>query len=424
MKKPLHYLLAGWLLLGSLTACKHQIDSLEPNPPDTNNPGNGDPGQPGNESPDGGTVKPVGTPQGTAIVKTIGASGGTIQTADDRFKVSIPAGALNKDVAVSLQPITNTNSSGKGTAYRLTPDGQQFVQPVTLTIKYQKDDLKGTMSGAFGIAYQNDKGVWIAVAGAQIDTTNRTVSIKTTHFTDWSFFEAFRIIPELNVIDPGQTSFVMVTCSLVLPELAPLVKDAPLQDHETFTEYIDQWELQGEGELKVDAAKGQATYQSPNRIPAKNPIQVIVHIHSPGKAIGFLIAKIYVVPEGVSVSVGGGDWKRLNAPSGYTNDGTISAYAGKDYIHLVWPGQEPGIFGWTNESVGVTLFMDGAYYTMLHIDESVSGGALTIDEMGPVAGSDVIGTFIATDCQSVITGNPPVIGLAGVKGVFRVKRKN
>ena len=56
-----------------------------------------------------GLVTPVGIPAGNAGSKIIGSGGGSITSADGRFTITIPAGALSGDKTISVQPISNTN---------------------------------------------------------------------------------------------------------------------------------------------------------------------------------------------------------------------------------------------------------------------------------------------------------------------------
>src|ERR1700759_5181798 len=62
-------------------------------------------------------ITAIGTPIGSPVTKTIGASGGTIISADGRAELNIPAGALSSDLAISIQPITNECPNGVGVAY-------------------------------------------------------------------------------------------------------------------------------------------------------------------------------------------------------------------------------------------------------------------------------------------------------------------
>lgn len=296
MKRFTYFLLWIGFYLLFMAACKHEVDPTPVDPDPVN------PNPPATET---GAIQPVGTPQGTAVVKTIGSAGGSISSEDGRFTVSIPAGALATDVAISMQPITNTNGAGVGEGYRMLPDGQQFAKPVTMTVKYTDDEAKRTIPQAFGIAYQNAKGVWMAVGGTQVDTTNQTVSIEINHFTDFTFFEYVYLDPELSAIDPGQSVTIQLyglgSINWLLDGLPkgkerPLPKPAPI-------DYLDGWELQGEGSLQGTGK--EVTYQSSSQMPNTNPVRIIAKLKSPGKEVAQLISTVYVLKEGISLQVGG-----------------------------------------------------------------------------------------------------------------------
>lgn len=113
-----------------------------------------------------GEVTEVGIEEGIVIRKVIGAAGGFIL--NDRVIVSVPPGALDKDVEIGLQPISNTNKAGKGLSYRMTPHGITFHKPITITFRYTEEEAKNTFPQALGIAYQNSSGVWMAVGGVTL----------------------------------------------------------------------------------------------------------------------------------------------------------------------------------------------------------------------------------------------------------------
>src|SRR5688500_17320870 len=79
---------------------------------------------------------PVGTNDGTAITKTIGSAGGGAISADGEVELIIPPGALATNTDITIQPITNNIPTGRGKAYRFTPDGQQFSKDITIKFHY------------------------------------------------------------------------------------------------------------------------------------------------------------------------------------------------------------------------------------------------------------------------------------------------
>lgn len=94
---------ASLLLLIAFAACKKSNDpAIELPPP---------------------TPTAVGTPDGAAVTKNIGAAGGTILSSDGMLELVIPAGAVATPTDITIQPITNHAPNGVGKGYRCLPDG-------------------------------------------------------------------------------------------------------------------------------------------------------------------------------------------------------------------------------------------------------------------------------------------------------------
>ncbi|GAB3933959.1 hypothetical protein [Larkinella terrae] len=414
-----------WITLYGLfmTACKHDLDPTTPVPekPGTNNPKPSDP--------ETGAVQPVGVPQGTAVMQTIGPAGGAITSEDDRFTVTIPAGALTKDVAISVQRITNTNGAGIGDGYRMLPDGQQFAKPVTMTVNYTAEEGLRSLPKAFGIAYQNAKGVWMAVGGTQVDTTNRRVSIDVNHFTDFTFFEYVYLEPELSAIDPGQSVdiklFGLSSINWLLEDFPkgaerPLPKPTPI-------DYLDGWEVQGEGHLV--GAGTAVTYQSPGQLPNTNPVRVVAKLKSPGKEVAQLISTVYVLKEGISLQPDGGDWVHFPKAGAHLrgNIKGLDGENGQQTVNIKWEaGSQPrnslGIFPWGKGVPGIIYRPNPiTEYTHLYIVDKkiyVSPGSLNANSM---LYGVIFGTFDVKLAGVIATTIPPVVSTSSMRGVFRVK---
>ncbi len=409
------------LLTSAFSSCKPDENPITPvTPPDT---------APIEQT---GTATEVGQPSGAAISQIIGAGGGTIQSADGRFKVQIPAGALASDVTIGLQPLNNTNFAGKGEAYRLTPHGQQFTKPITMTVQYTADDLEGTLPEALGIAYQNDNRVWMAVGDSKIATTNRTVSIQTNHFSDWSFVAFLQLEPGIKVIDPGEKVTLVVRNYFKKDALSPLTpegKEAALVNETGLLlnpKYIDQWQLIGEGNLQAE--KNTAQYQAPGRIPNKNPIEVSVRVNINGKEIGILISRIYVAPMGVSIQINGGEWRTISG-AGMNSQGDrhiINSMSGGETAGVLWQGKPAGNFNWTLETNAFHYKPnERVQYTHVYgMQASISGGSLTVEPRSEYLGRDiVVGHFEVQPASYLDFTVPqnPIYTTASVRGVFRVK---
>lgn len=129
---------------------------------------------------------PVGTPAGERLQVTIGPAGGSLSTPDGAVRVEVPPGALSGDQVLGLQPISTTAPGGTGRAYRLTPEGLTFARPVRLTFAYTAEDLVGSAPGALSLGFQDQRGVWQMYRRPTRDLAARTVSVETSHFSDWS----------------------------------------------------------------------------------------------------------------------------------------------------------------------------------------------------------------------------------------------
>ena len=150
----------------------------------------------------------VGVPNGPATTKSIGPVGGSIASPDGRITVDVPPNAVPGPVNFSIQPITNLAQGGLGNAYRLEPAGRTFAMPVKVSFKYDAQDLEGTVPESFAVAYQDATGVWQAFKTAHIDQANKAITVPTTHFTDWSFMAAYRLIPTRMTLRVGQTGWI------------------------------------------------------------------------------------------------------------------------------------------------------------------------------------------------------------------------
>ncbi|MGA0555623.1 hypothetical protein ACO2Q8_03160 [Larkinella sp. VNQ87] len=420
MKSFTYFLLWIGVYLLFMAACKNAVDPT---------PGDSAPELPNPPTTETGAVLPVGTPSGTAVIKTIGPAGGTITDEEERFSVTIPAGALDKNVAISVQPITNTNQAGVGNAYRMLPDGQQFAKSVTVSVKYTDEEGKRSFPKAFGIAYQNDKGVWMAVGGTEVDTNSHTVSIEVNHFTDFTFFKYVYLEPELTAIDPGQSVeielFDLGSINWLLEDF-PKGRERPLPKPHA-VDYINGWEVQGEGQVIGTGKK--VTYQSPGQLPNTNPVRVVAHLGSPGKEVAQLISTIYVVKEGLSIQAGGGDWVHFPKAGAHLR-GTVKGIDGENgqkTVNLKWEaGPKPtdalGIYPWGKTLPGILYRPDPVteYAHLYVVDKKpvVSPGSLKATHMKYGV---IMGTFDVQSSGLFVASLPPVVSTSSLRGVFRVK---
>src|SRR6188768_2993319 len=142
----------------------------------------------------------VGTPVGDMVTKQIGPDGGSISAIDNTLKLVIPAGALNATTAITVQPITNFAPGGVGNAYELSPDGQNFSKPVTITFHYMDSVEGGATWSEIGIAFQDANGFWHRAQNIVSDSVNKTISATSLHFTGFSIYRKINITPIHSIV--------------------------------------------------------------------------------------------------------------------------------------------------------------------------------------------------------------------------------
>lgn len=383
----------------------------------------------------GGLKVPAGVVDGAAVTKTIGPAGGTITTEDTHISIDIPAGAVNSATVFTIQPITNTNIAGLGKAFRITPH-QVLSKPATITFHYREEELLRTFPEALGIAYQDDYGKWKAVGGVTLNKEMKSVSVKTMHFSDWSFFEAVFIEPGEAFVDPGSTTKLSVKSYFnadMEDLLAPLTKEgvetyinSPKND--LSLKYIDKWELSGAGKLTQDGS--HVIYEAPANIPATNPATISIRLKLKDGALGLIWARIYVMPEGIAVKIDGGDWQLMGAATGSSSNG-VSRVGGLPWegsfpeCNITWLGALQGSRGWSIEThfhmqlAGSQVFL--SYYEVGQTSLP-SPGYLNVFNVGPVGGY-ITGKFRMDRASSQKpVGDKVVYREHQIDGVFRVKR--
>jgi hypothetical protein len=385
-----------------------------------------------------GLVTPVGVPAGNAGSKTIGSGGGSITSADGRFTITIPAGALSTDKTITIQPISNTNVAGTGTAYRTKPDGEIFAKPVTLTFHYTDADTSGSFIEAMGIAYQDSKGVWQG-SGGSIDKINKTFSVTTTHFTDWALFKYLELVPATGALDFNESISLTVYNNLELDELLiplpPSVTKPIVKPKDLTAKYVKHWRLSGAGTLNPSGSS--ATYTAPATLPAVNPAAIRVILNPPAAYTQeySLVSNIYV-GNGIAFRINNGSWMYATSPLGIVNNGGISSMQGAVAVNnlpagavsLRWSGYPFGFVNWGLVLPSFTYAPGGNtnYNQYLVTPGSpVSPGGIDFTHYGQKAGDYVMGTFYLDKAgMTTVINNTTTSTPVKIEGYFRVKRAN
>ncbi|MBO0930263.1 hypothetical protein [Fibrella aquatilis] len=447
MNKVYAFLLSLALTAGSI-ACKHDADPVTP---DT--PGN-TPDQPQTRP---GKVCPVGTLLGEATTTTIGPAGGKLVSADERLTINVPAGAVETNQAFSVQPITSTGPQALGTGFRLAPHGVTFKKPITITVRYDPNHLDGTVAEALALAYQTDKGVWRLAAKGRVDTTAHTVSVETTHFSDWAVLERALLAPGVGFVKLGGNMGLEVrvlSTNLVVPMTNEEDVPEPYESPSTVVDY-SSWKLIGVGQLVPAAFK--ALYYAPATAPARNPVAVTIKLNGPtvidGKPYGelWLVSNIYVGDDGITYRINGGNWVNMKVTQGcqlmstpkgpmlmMTGGGMDNGNpvgvtilqlnppidpTGVDFgtiggVSQAWQLGEAGLQFQLSDQGGGRLYV---HYYRVGKDPYPSPGAFTISQFGKV-GEPVTGKFELGKAGIIYPGQEALGTTARIEGFFRVTR--
>ena len=231
-------------------------------------------------------VTGVGTPEAPPARATIGSSGGMLTSSDGLLTLSIPSGALAQDTVIGIQPIDNQAPGGLGSAYRLTPDGQTFAAPVTLTYSPAGGQPDGSTLSELGTAFQTGDGTWQVLPGGSADNAAGTYTATTTHFTDYSFFAYLDLQIDKSAAFVGQTrNLQVVQYDPVQVDNGPVgAVYLPDRSHpHDFKALSPAWSVNGtpqpgddtpQGSI-VTLAAGSAHYLAPPHLPTSgNPVAV------------------------------------------------------------------------------------------------------------------------------------------------------
>ncbi|MBL8264853.1 hypothetical protein [Steroidobacter sp.] len=292
MKRSLAALLSALLLLSACGGGGSDTDPPNVNP--DSGSGHSPDDDDTDDSPDSSDYTPepteVGTPIGNTVSVTIGVAGGQLTSDDGAVTVDVPAGAFDQDRTLAIQQITNTAHGAKGRAYRISPEGLHTTTPMTIRWQYTDDDVLGTDAAALTIAYQDSARLWHVYKEPTRDVANRTLSVSTTHFSDWSLVVGVQLTPKAVTLNVGQSAqFQVILCDefeddeqdngeLPVPTVAYRCRTTP------GTSFLaGDWAVNGaiggsarHGTIVADTDElaGRATYTAPATRPTPNVVAV------------------------------------------------------------------------------------------------------------------------------------------------------
>ena len=252
----------------------------------------------------GATATAVGLPTGSMVSASMGAAGGSLSSADGKMVLSVPAGALSTNTFISIQPMTNFAHGKIGLAYRLSPRGQTFAKPVTLTFAYADSDLEGTNAAFLGAAFQTATGFWTWLGAATTNATAKTVSVNSSHFTDFSAVRGLQIRPTKKTVKPSATVVLQVRMcySTDVALVTSLGHDCDTDQGLPGDFVVDRWAVNrvpgGGGGIGTVVGTGVgATYTAPSVAPSPPTVAVSARVRVTGLSGSDLVVSNITIAE-------------------------------------------------------------------------------------------------------------------------------
>jgi hypothetical protein len=139
---------------------------------------------------------------GDPSLPNIGPLGGEVTSADGRVKLIVPAGAVDENLRLTVDPHSGQNAplGALSGVYEIGPAGTQFNFPATVSFLYEPDSLSAAAPEDLRVATA-DNGSWRNLDSPRLDSDESTVSGKTGHL---SLF-ALIAVPGVGIHDGGPT---------------------------------------------------------------------------------------------------------------------------------------------------------------------------------------------------------------------------
>ncbi|GAB3999902.1 hypothetical protein GCM10028807_51460 [Spirosoma daeguense] len=418
---------------------------------------------PGSDKPEVPTAFPIGQPTGGETTFTVTSAGGDYDLPDNSLKLTIPAGAVSTPTKITIQPVEATAPAGLGQSFRLLPHDIQFKKPITVQLSYADVATKMGSTQALGLAYQDEKGFWKFAANPVVNKNRKTVSVTTTHFSDWTLAHWFSLKPRYENTPEGGTVYLQVVDYFISSEdgskdpFETLPKDMYMRDAKPLDpRYVKNggkgasWQVGGPGEIVGSGSA--ATYTAPDFVKEPTDVSVAVVLIDPtGSFTGeyMLFSTITVTPKsGLSYRINKGVWTFIPGAvvgqgiPGYFGVSAIRKDSSDNYIHesltILWRGGV-GKYTWNAytdpapkypntlqhlssfSAKGAPKFVISSWYVNEDKHAINSGGSIEIEEMENVGGY-VKGTFTATNAGLLDTGSGKEVDRFTIDGYFVAKR--
>jgi len=230
-----------------------------------------------------------GLPDGEPVNEKIGNNGGRIISSDKKVEIIIPAGALQKETTISIQPVTSLSPAAIGKTYRFEPSGLQFKVPAKLVFHYSDEDTADGSPQLMSVSTQDAKGSWLRLANVKVDAELKTVTGTIMHFSEYVNSWTIVMWAHRNKVKVDNE----VGVELYLTPINRSLDDASLKD---FIDAHKQWfGLQEQnpriwsvnGILRGNSTVGKiidiknefnVIYKAPVKVPDWNPVDIQIEV--------------------------------------------------------------------------------------------------------------------------------------------------
>jgi len=111
---------------------------------------------------------------------TIGTSEGS------DVQLLIPRQALPASETIEMRWRHDPNRAATGYDFQFGPHGTVFQEPVTVVFSYRNADLTGIDEANLRVWYFNEETQLWELIGGEVDTRNKTVTVKLAHFSRYA----------------------------------------------------------------------------------------------------------------------------------------------------------------------------------------------------------------------------------------------
>ena len=390
--------------------------------------------------------RPHGAVIGSPVSKIIGPAGGVLQSTDGLIDVTIPAGAVANTTEFKIQRIENTLQESQGPAYRLLPEGVKFLKPVTIRFSYASINMPAKL---LSLAYQDEDGYYHLMNKTERNTTDKTLSVQTTHFSDWSIFNFVGVTPNAATLAKGKTvEFTLFQSPLAVGE-SPTIDESDILSPLPYTpaNNIDWYKSPGGvgGVLVSSGATAQFT------APGTTGVQYIVckvdNVMCNGENLGQIqfVIEVNVIESPstnnspadsyIKLQIDGADTITLRNNIGgsfYSNTNISGTYSNNPYdpklvsILINAPVNSNEEFFYNQLSVpGAAQINLGSGFVGKYIQSysctsptTYSTGSIKITKAEPVGGF-VEGTFTCNAFRNECPDNNPIVQVGGKFKIYR-----